>query len=381
MENTALIFGAGKTGRGFAAHLAFLGGYRIILIDKNKQLITELQRHKQYDIEVLAAPEKNCKVLLASAYVIDDESWHREFVFTQVAFTAVFGNNLEDLSRDLALALQRRFEQNPKQLLTIITCENLATAATVLKQKVLSRLGVGREAWLEEVVSFTESIVFRTCLEARPGQPELTIRAQNFFELPCDGDSLKEPIHIVGLKPSNNFANQLRRKIYTYNCINAVIAYLGAEKGHQQLNEAACDNEILAVARQAAIESSYAQIKEFDFDQREQEEWVEAAFKKFSDKHVPDPIERNAVDPVRKLGRDDRLIGPALLALKHNMSPEALLTAIISCFHYRDQQTKKTVTELAKAKGIDYVLQEICGLTEKEELYTLIRHRIDNVNQ
>lgn len=58
MNNTALIFGAGKTGRGFAAHLAFLGGYGVILIDKNRQLISDLKKANQYDIQVLDNEEK-----------------------------------------------------------------------------------------------------------------------------------------------------------------------------------------------------------------------------------------------------------------------------------------------------------------------------------
>jgi mannitol-1-phosphate 5-dehydrogenase len=184
----------------------------------------------------------------------------------------------------------------------------------------------------------------------------------------------------VGLKPLKNFDNQLRRKIYTYNSINAVIAYLGAQKGYSQLYEAGNDEEILVTARKAANETSQAQVAEFDFNPREQEEWTHAALQKFSDKNIPDPIDRNGADPIRKLGRDDRLIGPALLAIKHSIHPEGLITGIIACINYRDPGTNQRVADLIDEKGVDHVLTEICGLSIEEELYMLLKQRIIQSN-
>ncbi|MEJ7679090.1 MAG: hypothetical protein WKG06_14790 [Segetibacter sp.] len=263
-------------------------------------------------------------------------SWQEGFVSTSLVFTSVFGNNLETLAKDLAIALQKRYTENPKQVLTIITCENLTNAAGFLKKMVIKNLGEEKEKWLSENVGFSEAIIFKTCLEAGANQSPLTVRAQNFFELPCDADAIKEELHVYGLKPLKNFKDQLRRKIYTYNCINAVITYLGAIKGYTQLYEAGNDAEILATVRKAANETCHAQVAEFGFDRKEQEEWMNAAFAKFADKNIPDPIERNGADPERKLGRDDRLIGPALLALKHDIYPEGLVAGIMACFDYSD---------------------------------------------
>ncbi len=376
MKNTVLIFGAGKTGRGFAAHLAFLGGYDIVLIDKNRKLVADLKKEGQYHVQVLDNEEKSCTIHVSGVHPIADHSWHEDFVQTSLAFTSVFGNNLEELAGYLALALDKRYTENPEQMLTIITCENLTNAAHFLKDRVLKNLGPEKEVWLSEYIGFSESIVFRTCLEATPNQSPLTIRAQNFFELPCDGDAIKEELHVYGLKPLKNFSNQLRRKIYTYNCINAVITYLGAKKGYTQLHEAGNDAEILQTARKAANETAQALVAEFGFDSREQEEWTNAAFAKFRDRNIPDPIERNGADPVRKLSREDRLIGPALLALKHQIYPEGLLEGIMTCFDYRDPNKNFKVADIIREKGPDFVLQDICGLSEEEELFILIREQI-----
>lgn len=377
MNKTAIIFGAGKTGRGFAAHLAFLGGYDIILIDKKRQLVDDLKTAGEYNIQVLDKEEKSCTIKVSAAYHIDDASWHEAFVQTSLAFTAVFGNNLEELAASLAPALQKRYAENPKQVLTIITCENLTSAASFLKEKVLKNMGQENESWLLEQVGFSEAIIFRTCLEARADQSSLTVRAQNFFELPCDGDAIKGDLSVYGLRPLKNFKNQLRRKIYTYNCINAIISYLGARKGYTQLYEAGNDEGILAIARKAAAESSRALIAEFNFDPTEQEEWIGAAFAKFSDRNIPDLIERNGADPLRKLRREDRLIGPALLALKHNIHPEGLLEGIIACFEYTDPATNCNMAQFIREKGPDVVLEEFCGLSEEESLFNLLKEQIN----
>lgn len=376
MNNTALIFGAGKTGRGFAAHLAFLGGYDIILIDKNRQLVDDLRKAGRYDIQILDNKEKTTTINLSGVYHIGDDSWHDQFAETSLVFTSVFGNNLEDLAKYLALALDKRFTENPKRVLTIITCENLTNAAHFLKQCVVRNLSKGKEKWLFDYVGFSESIIFRTCLDPDVNQSPLAVRAQNFFELPCDADAIKEELHVFGLKPLKNFSNQLRRKIYTYNCINAVITYLGAKKGYSQLYEAGNDREILEIARKAANETSLAQVAEFGFDPKEQEEWMNAAFAKFADKNIPDPIERNGADPVRKLGREDRLIGPALLALKHHIYPEGLLKGIIACLDYNDPNKNFKISDLILEKGPEYVLKEICGLSTEEKLFMLIKEEV-----
>jgi len=378
MQKNAFIFGAGKTGRGFAAHLAFLGGYDIVLIDKNLQLVNNLKKSGQYDIQVLGNEKMNCTIRPTHVFHIDDPSWQNIFGSTSLVFTSVFGNNFEELSGYLSTGLNKRYKENPRQVLTVITCENYSNAAADLKNRVLKKMGPEKEKWFSEKICFSESMIFRTCLDAGIDQDQLTVRAQNFFELPCDGDSLKEIPQVYGLKPLKNFGNQLRRKIYTYNCINAVITYLGAKKGYLQLYQAGNDEEILNIARQAAKETSDAQIAEFGFDRVEQEAWMQAAFEKFADKNLPDPIERNGADPERKLSRDDRLIGPALLALKYSIYPEGLLTGIIAGFDFYDKVKKISLRELMATKGIDPILNEVCGLSPGEKLVELIKEKLNH---
>ncbi|MEJ7679089.1 MAG: hypothetical protein WKG06_14785 [Segetibacter sp.] len=90
MNKTALIFGAGKTGRGFAAHLAFLGGYDIILIDKNRQLVDDLKKAGQYNIQILGNEKMSCTINFSGVYHIDDDFMAGRFCFDQSGFYVCF---------------------------------------------------------------------------------------------------------------------------------------------------------------------------------------------------------------------------------------------------------------------------------------------------
>jgi mannitol-1-phosphate 5-dehydrogenase len=379
MKKKAIIFGAGKTGRGFAAHLAHLGGYEVVLIDKDHQLVTALMNAGKFDIQVLGNESQNCTICPKAVYHINDTEWYKEMLSAGLLFSSVFGNNLEELAKDLAEGFKARYSSNPDKRINLITCENFTDAALFLKKNVSQKLDDKMKKWLNENVGFSESIVLRTCIEAGENQDPLTIMAQNFFELPCDGEAFKGEIpDVYGLKPHANFSNLLRRKIFTYNCINAVITYLGAKKGYTQLYEGGNDPKIIAIARQAAIETSEAQIAEFGFDRKEQYEWVEAAFTKFADTSSPDTISRNGADPARKLSQNDRLVGPSMLAIKHNIRPKGLLKGILAAFDFYDEERKIKFTDQISEKGIDHVLTEICGLSPSDGLFDLLKKEFEN---
>lgn len=344
------------------------------MIDKDHQLVGDLIQRGEFDIHVLGNESANCTIRPKAVYHISDADWHREMPSVDLLFCAVFGNNLDELAEDLAEGLKIRYALNPDREINLITCENLTNAAIFLQEKLCQHLDPAIHTWLHEKVGVSESIILSTCLGPGKNQDRLTIRAQNIFELPCNGEALKGKIPgVYGLRPMENFSNQLRRKIFTYNCINAVITYLGAQKDYTYLFEAGRDPGIIIIARQAAVESSDAQIAEYGFDRDEQYEWVEAAFAKFADSHIPDLISRNGADPVRKLSRNDRLIGPARLAIKYNIKPEGLMKGIFAGFEFHDEKRNMKISEQISEKGISAVLAEICELRPGEAIYDLLR--------
>ncbi len=370
--NPVLIFGAGKTGRGFAAHVCARAGVPFALIDRDRALVSALRDAGSFRVAVLG---RNEVVRLAPAFVAHvDDDWQEAFDGAELAFTAVFGTNLAALGRRLAPVLARRLARHPERTLDIITLENLAHAAATLRAATLGGLDPALTPGIAARIGFVEGIVLKTCLAPPAWVSEndpLRLVAQDLFRIPCDADAFVGPARrLPDLEPLPRFGHQLVRKIYTYNGINAVISYVGAQLGHRELSAATCDAAILPLARCAGVEAGLGLIGEYGFSADEQRAWTDQAIAKFADAAIPDPIERNAADPERKLSRDDRLVGPALLCLKHGGEPRAFARGIAAAMRYRDGQKPSPLERLG---SIDAVLTQVCGLSIDEPLASLVR--------
>lgn len=95
---------------------------------------------------------------------------------------------------------------------------------------------------------------------------------------------------------------------------------------------------------------------------------------RFENKALNDSVVRVGRDPIRKLGKNDRLIAPAILALEYGMSPSNLIKGIAAALKFDYPQDEKAVflQQKIKNEGLISVLMEISNL-EKDEM---IIHRI-----
>ncbi|MBA3848344.1 MAG: hypothetical protein H0X45_17070 [Planctomycetes bacterium] len=342
------------------------------LIDRDRALVASLRHAGSFRVTVLG---RNEVVRLEPAFVAHvDDDWQDAFDAAGLAFTAVFGNNLGELGVTLALALARRHARHPERPLDIITLENLAHAAATLRAATIGALDPAQADAVAARTGFIEGIVLKTCLAPPAGLADrdpLRVLAQDLFRIPCDADAFVGPGRpLPDLEPLPRFGHQLVRKIYTYNGINAVISYVGALRGHRELSAATIDPVILPLARRAGVEAGHGLIGAYGFSAVEQRAWTDQAIAKFADPMIPDPIGRNAADPERKLQRDDRLVGPALLALEHGVEPTAFARAIAAAMRYCDAGKPSPLERLG---SIDAVLTQVCGLVIDEPLAAMVR--------
>lgn len=363
----AVVFGAGRTGRGLAAALCARSGVPVTLVDRDAALVEQLRAAGAYRVATLGGGSREVRPTLVAD--LDDVAWHAALQRAAIGFTAVVGTNLGALAAALAAPLAARAAAGRFDL---VTCENLTGAARVLREAVLAAAAPASRGVIAANVGFAEAMVLTTSLgPADAARDPLEVRTQDSWRLPLDGDALRgDGVRaIAGLEPLPGFGRQLQRKIFTYNGINGVVSYLGAERGHSLLADAACDPSIAPLARQAGEEASAALCAEFGFDRDEQARWAADAMAKFMDPLIPDPIGRNAGDPARKLGRDDRLVGPALLALAHGIQPLALARGIAAAARYRDAGAP---TLLERHGSLAAVLRATAGLDASHPLVALV---------
>lgn len=379
MNKRALVFGAGKIGRGFVGHLLFRSGWSMTFVDRGQPLVEQLNAAGTYPITVHSSPPQTDLISRYRAIWLDDRPAVLEAIGQHdLFFTAVGGANLPSVGKLFVEGLASRVARGDRGNVNVILCENWKDPAADLRKAINQHAPDDDfRAWANAHLGLVETQVLRPCFDPDPetrAKNPLAIFTQDWWTLPCDGAAFRGPApRIEGIELRPHFQHELIRKVYTYNCMNAVFAYLGFLCGYTFLHESALDAEIRAVAEAAYDESSRGLIAEYGFSEREQEEMKRMALGKYRDMRSPDPIERNARDSRRKLSPDDRLMGPARLALKHGVTPSALALGVAAAFHYEgDDPGTQQAQKLVRGSGLKAAIEKCGGVTADSPMGQLI---------
>ncbi|HBP38126.1 MAG TPA: hypothetical protein DD640_05190 [Clostridiales bacterium] len=351
------VVGAGKTGRGFIGRLLQEDSRDILFIDKNQKLVDALNTKQSYTIRFFGASRDPAVVDRYTARTWDTV----DLAGVDLIFVAVCSPNLADVGRQLGQRLDTH------RTCRIITCENAVRPAQILAEAI----GLPQ-------VFVSEAAVFCTTVEGGKEDGELDIVSENYPDLPCNAAQLAgyRP-NIRGVTPMDHFAGFLTRKLFTYNAASCVIAYLGWLRGYDQYGDAANDPEILALLDRNYAATNRALCAEFDYDPEEQAAFAALSRAKFRDRTIADTIARNAREPQRKLGRNERIIGPLLLIAKHHGDVSVLvMTAAAMLLYDAAGETEWQRIKQEKTRG--QILTDLCGLTPGDELYQAI---LDKANE
>jgi mannitol-1-phosphate 5-dehydrogenase len=198
-----------------------------------------------------------------------------------------------------------------------------------------------------------------------------------------EAPSLKEPRpHIKGWQLTHHLPAYNERKLFTLNTGHAIAAYLGFLKGLATIDEAIRDEEVHAVVRGALGESGAALVKKHGFKQEEHDAYITKIEERFKNKAVRDEVARVGRQPLRKLGREDRLVGPTIMARQQGVKVQHLPVGIAAALRYddsTDEQSRELQKDI-KEKGIEVVVQEITGFddgTEEHQKIVEAYHSLD----
>jgi mannitol-1-phosphate 5-dehydrogenase len=379
-----VIIGAGKIARGYVGHLVALSQRPICFVDVNEALVRLINERGGYRVHILGNSDKSMTVSNIRALHSADPRVADAVAQAQLAFVSVGGPNLPAVAATLAPGIAVRRSAGGRAL-NVICCENWHRPAEVLRQKLDEGLAGDDRAYLASRIGIAEATVLRSCIEPTPEQraaDPLAVQAQDYWELQIDAAALVESLPpITGLKPVPNFRAALERKLFTYNAGNAAIAYLGAQRGYRYLYEAANDPMILEVAQGVYAESGAAICARHGYSAEEQVAFAQQSLRKYQDPTIVDPVERNARDPLRKLGRHDRLVGPACLALEYGIRPFQLALAIAAALKYANPQDLSAVKlqEMMTGAGLEAVFEKVCEIEPDGVLARLVKARLAEV--
>lgn len=372
----AVIFGAGKIARGFIGQLLFNANIKTTFIDASEVLVRLLNERGVYTVNVLGAPEKNSRVTGFQALHLEDTEGIRAAMRNaDVVFTAMGGKNLEAAAPKIADALN-----SCSHPVNLITCENWKKPAEILEKGV-------RAIYPDIQVGFAESVVMRSAIEPSAeqlAQDPLTVNVQNFWRLPLDGAALVAPLPAVPeLEPMDDFKGFLERKFYTYNAANGTVSFVGSLLGLTHVSESARDARVAEVLERVYIETGTALARKYNITLEEQLDFASTSRAKLRDEVIVDTLERNARDPMRKLGPDDRLVGSARLAMEYGVEPWGLATSIAAAIWYESDNAAdpslETLRKMREEQGEAYVLEHVCKLQPGSELFNLVLKKVEEL--
>jgi len=128
------------------------------------------------------------------------------------------------------------------------------------------------------------------------------------------------------------------------------------------------------VADGALDEVCSALSKEFGYSDAEMTKWKGLVLKNMANPALMDKLVRVGGDPARKLKRDDRLVGPALLCRKNGIMPYYLSKAIAAGFIFDNpgDPSSGKIRSHVEGQGIKSAIREYCKLDQELELIQLI---------
>lgn len=376
-----VILGAGKIARGFIGHLLYLSEIPFTFVEKFDGLVDLINERGQYTVNILGNSDKNCVVKGVSALSFADEEKVTDAIAdADAVFTSVGGKNLVSLIPILTKAIEKKAKKGGN--LNVVTCENWKLPATILRNGVEENISEEAKGYLAEHVGMTEAVIMRSAIESPKELLEkdpLIVNVQDFWELPVDASRIVGSLpEIQGLKLIPEFTGFLERKFYTYNAANGTTSYLGALLGFEKIADAAHDERILKILEGVYQETAQALSKKHHFPLDEQLAFTLTSKRKLQDYTIVDFIERNARDPLRKLGKDDRLVGSARLVQEYGIRPDNLCIAIAAGIYYVSEgdEFARELVRMRKEEGVDYILEHVCELDPNGELGMLIKEKI-----
>ena len=384
---TAVQFGAGNIGRGFMGQLFFEAGYQIVFVDAVAELVNALNAAGAYPLRVLDAErgaEQNLSITgIRAVHIQDLAAVHEAIADAEVIATAVGVKYLSDIAAPLAAGLRLRAERDGAPV-DVYLCENLLGAADQLRSAVRDCLHEPPvRQWVDKHVGFVGTSVARMVPvlppEVRAEQPLLVV-ADGYHKLPYDGPARRAPQPAIeGMIPVPDFAAEGERKLFIYNMAHAALAYLGAPLGYTWVHETFGSEEAMAVFNGALDEACAGLLRSRPeaFTKAEMDETKADIRLRFANGMLKDTIERVGRDPIRKLGRNDRLIGCALMCRDAGIEPENIADICAAALGYRQASDPdaQRLGQLVEERGPAGALAEVTGLNADHPLVETVARR------
>ena len=360
----AVHFGAGNIGRGFIGAVLQDAGFFVTFADVNQSILDSLLTAGSYEITHLDQEAKTTsyKDFTALNSVTQVQELIRAISEADVVTASVGAGVLPRLAATIFAGIQARTNSVP---LVVMACENAINATDIL-EKAIEALGS-----IENRAVYCNTAVDRIVPKQVPGS-EPNVSVEPFCEWVIDNTNLRG---ISLSNPGATFVSDLmpfiERKLFTVNTGHLTVAYLGQLSGCTTISESLAMPEVLQFTRRVLEETSKALILKHSFDQDKHAQYVEKTLSRLSNPAIDDDVERVGRQPLRKLSRHERLIGPAAFLAEHGQIPVNLLGVVGAALRFESESDPEVATlqSLLERLSPEDLVLEVCGIEKHHPLF------------
>ena len=368
----AVHFGAGNIGRGFIGALLQDAGYHVVFADVNQELIDSMKALGSYTLTELASVPKqklykNFQVLNS---VTETQELTQLIAKAEIVTASVGANVLGRIAPVIEAGLNQRTSQDK---LVVMACENALGASEIIK------LAMQDQQLANQRAIFCNTAVDRIVpLQVEHSEPDVAV--EPFSEWIIDSAPLAgRELNLPGATFVEDLDPFIERKLYTVNTAHLAVALIGQQFGHETVIEAMADSEVMPKVLAAIEETSAALIRKHGFDPVAHAAYVEKTLSRLSNPAIDDEIVRVGRDPLRKLSRYERLIGPAAYHAEHLGKPFSLLEVIDAALSFQapgDAEAARLQLFLATLSSSQFVF-EVCGISVGHPLHEPLVELVD----
>ena len=368
----SLHFGAGNIGRGFIGQLLHEAGYEITFVDIQADLVNALKTRGRYEVMLADEAEKRIVVEGVTALHSVDEAQEvtRRLAEADLVTTAVGPSVLPILAPAIAEGLVERAHRGGAPV-NVIACENMIGGSQALRGSVMEH--AADEHAVDEVAGFPNAAVDRIVPEQATEGVDVLV--EPFFEWIVDASQVKgERPDVPGITYVDDLGPYIERKLLTVNTGHSAAAYLGYARGKETIDAALGDGHTHEVASKTLEETGLLLVREHGFDPGRHREYIRKVLARFANPRISDDVTRVARAPIRKLGRNERFVSPALRLYEMGHEPAHLATvigAVLRYDHPRDDEARE-LQETIRAQGERSALARYAGIEVDHPLVDLV---------
>lgn len=369
----AVHFGAGNIGRGFVGQLLHEGGYELVFSDVADALVDAINATDSYTVHE-AGPGGVDRVVTGYRAVNsknDPDAVAEEVATADIVTCAVGPTVLKFIAPAIIAGLaQRSADLAP---LKIMACENAIGATDQLRAEIERTAGDAAPSLLKLAV-FANTAVDRI-VPAQPDGSGVDVTVEPYFEWAIESTPFAGDLpSIPGAHFVDDLGPYIERKLFTVNTGHAATAYFGAQAGHERISDALADPSVGARVSATLEETSAVLVAVHGLDPADLAEYRSKILGRFRNPALIDTVQRVGRQPLRKLSRNERFIGPAAQAAERGLSTSALTAAIAAVLTFDDPTDEQSVElqRMLRSEDPDVLTATVTGLEPEHPLFAAV---------